>query len=449
MKNVFTYLDLLLVPVYLMLIILICLRIKSKNIGLFPEYKYFTKGVLFKLLSVSAFVSIYLFYYEGGDTVNYFRGAKAVSNLLIEDFEKGIAILFNTTNEYNNWNSFNKNTGFPSYYMWRDESTFSVSRYSAFFCLLGAKSFIITSFIVCCFSYIGVWKFYRLLNILYPGYEKGLAYIVLFLPSLAFWGSGIMKDSYTVSSACWITYNFYMVFILRKKVLINTTFLLINLLLIINMKPYVVLSLLPGIILWLNSAYLKQIKNRLLKILTLPILSVVILAIGLYVFQNLSTLMGVYGEVDTAIEQAQVIRSDLLRSDQYGTNNYDIGKFDGSLISLVSVAPNAIFTALFRPFLWEVGSPTMVFSAIENFILIIFTLYTLLRVSPFAVFRTFLKEPFLLYCLIFSILFAFGVGIAGTNFGAMVRYKTPLLPFFFSLVYIVGKLNKQSKAFKL
>ena len=200
---------------------------------------------------------------------------------------------------------------------------------------------------------------------------------------------------------------------------------------------------------WLNSAYLKQIKNRLLKIFTLPILSVLILVIGLYVFQNLSSLMGVYGEVDSAIEQAQVIRSDLLRSDQYGTNNYDIGKFDGSLISLISVAPNAIFTALFRPFLWEIGSPTMVFSAIENFILIIFTLFTLLRVSPFAVFKTFLKKPFLLYCLIFSILFAFGVGIAGTNFGAMVRYKTPLLPFFFSLVYIVGKLKKQSKAFKL
>ena len=27
------------------------------------------------------------------------------------------------------------------------------------------------------------------------------------------------------------------------------------------MKPYVILSLLPGIILWLNSAYLKKIKN--------------------------------------------------------------------------------------------------------------------------------------------------------------------------------------------
>ena len=423
-----------------MLILIISSRIKSKNISQFPEYKYFTKGIVFKLLGVSAFLSIYLFYYSGGgDTVNYFLGARAVGNLLLEDFEKGIAVLFGTSSYYNDWSSFSNSTGYPAYYMWRDSATFSVSRYSALFYLIGAKSFIITSFIVCCFSYIGIWKFYRLLNILYPGYEKGLAYIVLFLPSIAFWGSGIMKDSYTVSSACWLTYNFYMVLILRKKVLVNAIFLLINLFIIVNMKPYVVLSLLPGIILWLNSAYLKKIKNTLLKILILPLLFAGILIIGFYVFQNLSSLMGVYGEVDSAIEQAQVIRSDLLRSDQYGSNNYDIGKFDGSLISLISVAPNAIFTALFRPFLWEIGSPTMVFSAIENFILIVFTLLTLIKISPFTVFGILIKEPFLFYCLIFSVLFAFGVGIAGTNFGAMVRYKTPLMPFFFSMIYIIQK----------
>ena len=441
MGGILTYFDIILVPIYLTLILLICARIKFKNIAQFSEYKYFTKGVVFKLLGVSAFISIYLFYYGGGDTVNYFIGAKAVGNLLIEDFEKGIAVLFNTSSSYNHLSSFNSVTGYPAHYMWRDPSTFSVSRCSALFYLLGAKSFVTTSFLICCFSYIGVWKFFRLLNILYPGYEKGLAYIVLFLPSLAFWGSGIMKDSYTVSSACWITYNFYMVLILRKKVLINSIFLLINLFIIVNMKPYVILSLLPGIILWLNSAYLKKIKNIFLKILIFPLISVIILLIGLYVFQNLSSLMGVYGEVDTALEQAQVIRSDLLRTDQYGSNNYDIGKFDGSLISLLSVAPNAIFTALFRPFLWEIGSPTMVFSAVENFILIIFTFFTLIRVSPFTVLRTLIKEPFLFYCLIFSILFAFGVGIAGTNFGAMVRYKTPLMPFFFSIIYLLSKLK--------
>ena len=41
--------------------------------------------------------------------------------------------------------------------------------------------------------------------------------------------------------------------------------------------------------------------------------------------------MGVYGDVDSAIQQAQVIQDDLLREDQYGGNNYNIGELDGSL----------------------------------------------------------------------------------------------------------------------
>ena len=187
MEEILTYFDIILVPIYLLLILFISTRIKSKNIVKFPEYKYFTKGIFFKLLGVSIFVCIYLFYYDGGDTVNYFLGSRAVGNLITTDFEKGIAVLFNTSSNYNHLSSFNSITGYPAHYMWSDPSTFSVSRYSALFYLLGAKSFIITSFIVCCFSYIGIWKFYRLLNILYPGYERKLAYIILFLPSIAFW----------------------------------------------------------------------------------------------------------------------------------------------------------------------------------------------------------------------------------------------------------------------
>tara|TARA_B100000513_G_C11811040_1_gene155554 strand:- start:120 stop:581 length:462 start_codon:yes stop_codon:yes gene_type:complete len=152
--------------------------------------------------------------------------------------------------------------------------------------------------------------------------------------------------------------------------------------------------------------------------------------------------MGVYGDVDSAIQQAQVIQEDLLREDQYGTNNYKLGKLDGSLGGLISVAPVAIFTALFRPLIWEIGSPTMIFSVLENTFLIIFTFIILLRTSPFKLVKFLLNEPFLTYCFIFSILFAFGVGIAGTNFGALVRYKTPLVPFFFSMIFLVYVKNK-------
>ena len=233
-----------------------------------------------------------------------------------------------------------------------------------------------------------------------------------------------------------------MVFIKRKKVLTNLFFLIFNLFLIVNIKSYIIISLIPGMLLWINSAYLKNVSSILGKIFLFPLLFLLIFTLGIFAFDNVSSLMGVYGNMDTAIQQAQVIQDDLLREDQYGGNNYDIGELDGSVGGLISVAPVAIFTALFRPLFWEIGSPTMIFSVIENSILLVFTVIILIRISPIKLFRIVLKEPFLIYCFIFSLIFAFGVGVAGTNFGALVRYKTPLVPFFFTMIYILYKQSK-------
>jgi hypothetical protein len=152
--------------------------------------------------------------------------------------------------------------------------------------------------------------------------------------------------------------------------------------------------------------------------------------------------MGVYGNVDTAIQQAQIIQDDLLREESYGSNSYNIGKIDGSLGGMIGLAPIAVFTAIYRPLFWEIGSPIMVISAIENSILLIFTLFLIIRISPVKLVKILLQEPLLMYSFVFSVLFAFGVGIAGTNFGALVRYKVPLVPFFFTMIYMIYKLSK-------
>ena len=240
-----------------------------------------------------------------------------------------------------------------------------------------------------------------------------------------------MKDSYVLGATCWITYNFYSLFIVRKKIIYNLIFLVMNLFLIINIKSYIIISLIPGMLIWLNNAYLKKIKNSILKVLVFPILLIIITTLGVFATQNLSSLMGVYGDVDTAIQQAQIIQEDLLREEQYGGNNYDIGQLDGSIGGLISVAPLAIFTALFRPLFWEIGSPTMVLSVLGNTILIVFSFFIILRISPFKLIRILFDNPFILYCFIFSILFAFGVGIAGTNFGAFSKVQNPFTTFLF------------------
>ena len=433
------------VPIYLIGIFLLGGIIKVQNQKKFPEYKYFLTGLVFKILGVSSFILIYLFYYEGGDTVNYFVGSKALSDLAFIDFNRYYDIVVNNNLEWNNYVVFNSNTWYPPWYMWKDPKTFSVCRFTSFLCIISFNSFIVTSFFTACISYIGIWKIYRLFNIQYPNNEKILAYLILFLPTLIFWGGGIMKDSYVLGSTCWITYNFYQTFINRRKIFINSLLILFNGFIIINTKSYVLVSLIPGTLLWLNNSYLSGIKSNLAKFAVFPIIISCIIFAGIFLIQNLSGSMGVYGDVDTALEQAQIIQEDLLREDQYGGNNYDLGSLDNSFLGLISVAPIAVITALFRPFLWEIGSATMVLSAIENTILLVFTSILLMRISPIRLLRILFKEPFLMYCFMFSIFFAFGVGIAGTNFGALVRYKTPLVPFFFSMIFMLYKNSNLSR----
>ena len=436
--------DLFLFPVYLLGILIIAFWIKNRNKDRFYEYKYFVPALLFKIVGTIIFCLVYIYYYEGGDTISYFFGSRALSNLLVQDFNKGYEILFNTDSPLNHINSFNYATGYPPTYMFNGAETFNVCRYSVVFTFIGSRSFLITSILIASFSFVGVWKFYRLLNYLYPDYSKQFAFLILFLPSLAFWGSGIMKDSYVLCSTCWISYNFYMIFIRRKKLFWNIIFFAINLLIILNIKSYVILSLLPGMMLWLNNAYLISFKSFFIKLFVFPIITISIFSSAYFAFNNLSSFMGVYGDVDTAIQQAQIIQTDLLREEQYGANSYNIGEIDGSASNLLNVAPTAIFTALYRPLFWEIGSPTMLFSVIENTILLLFSIYILIITNPIRIIRYFIKDPFLLYCFIFSIFFAFGVGIAGTNFGALVRYKIPLIPFYFPMIFLLYKSRNKN-----
>ena len=92
----FLFADLFVATIYFIVIVGVASIIQSININKYPEYKYFTKGLIAKLTGVTVFCLVYVFYYEGGDTVNYFLGSKALVGVLFQDFDKGIALIFNS-----------------------------------------------------------------------------------------------------------------------------------------------------------------------------------------------------------------------------------------------------------------------------------------------------------------------------------------------------------------
>lgn len=442
MQSELGFFDFLIAPIYIIIFYLVCKRSTKKNIENKVYYKYLIKGLYLKLFGVILFVLFYQYYYSIGDTVSYFKGSRALVMAAKENLLKGVHLIFNTDSWMNDWSSFLSSGYTPPLYMWRDDGTFIVSRLTTIFYILGFGSFLVTSFFTCIFSYIGLWSLYSLFNEYYPNNHKIFFYTIIAVPSVLFWGGGIMKDSFVIGATSWATSSFFNVFIFKKKRITNALLLILNFVIIINIKSYVAISLFPAMILALLSISIKSLKSNVVKTILGPIIILIFASAFSLIFNNLSAIgIEQYQSVDETIEQAKIIQQDLLREEQYGSNNYYIGELDGTIGGMLKIAPMAIYTALLRPLPNDVGSVTMVISAIENTLIAIFILIVLVKTSPIRVFKSIGESPILIYSITFIIIFAFGVGIASTNFGALVRYKIPLVPFFLSFLYIVSKKN--------
>ncbi len=444
MGEVLSILDFILTPMYMLIIYLVAYQIKAKQIIRHPEYKYFVKGLTFKIFGGIAFALVYVFYYNGGDTHTYFLDSVVIGKMLFYKPMIGFSILANNLT-VENYAHFDWNTYWPHLYVWKDPNTFTVVRYSVILTLLGAKTYIPTTILLSCLSYVGIWKLFQLFNKLYHTHTRYLAIAILFMPSFVFWGSGIMKDTYIIGATCWITYNFYQIFISNKKVTLNIVLFIMNFIIILNIKPYVMGCLIPSMLLWINQAYIHKIKSALFKSIVFPFIILVIGFSGSFIFNEVSKSMGDYSSVDKVINKARVTQQDLLRESQYGSNSYDLGEINGSTSDILRIAPLAIFTTLYRPFVTEIGNPLMALSALENLSLLIFTIIIILKTKPVRMINILRQNPILQYSLIFSIMLAFGVGLATANFGALVRYKIPLVPFYFSALFLIYQISEKEK----
>jgi hypothetical protein len=60
-----------------------------------------------------------------------------------------------------------------------------------------------------------------------------------------------------------------------------------------------------------------------------------------------------------------------------------------------------------------------------------------------------MTNPTVAFCLGFSLIFAFAVGVSTYNFGTLVRYKIPMLPFFIIALILVDDLAKHERLKRL
>lgn len=404
--------------------------------------RYFFPALTVRILGALAVGFVYQFYYQGGDTFAYHtHGSRPLWEAIMESPSEGFRLLF-LNGEYGAgiWKTASK------IWYWNDSQSFFVIRLAAILDLLTFSSYSATAVLFSVIAFTGAWMLFSAFYRTHPTLHQWVAFAVLFVPSVVFWGSGIFKDTVTLAAVGGVTYSFHRL-VLEKRVKVGHILLLgLSVWVIFSIKKYILLCLLPALLLWFVASHFSLVRSVMLRMVMTPLVVAVTGLLAYYAILKVGEDDPRY-HISRLAETARMTAYDI----RYGWgartgegSGYTLGELDGTWQSMIRLAPEAINTSLFRPYLWEVRSPLMLLSAVEGLVFLSLTLRLLWRVR-WRVFA-YAQKPDVLFCLIFALIFAFAVGVSTFNFGTLSRYKIPMMPFFLlALGMIEAYWNKDRK----
>lgn len=432
MDWIFWY-DWILFPIYFIFIYIIFISWGRKHYS-GKKLKYFKQGILVKLLG-GLFFSIYHGYiFKGGDTFLFFDTGIKITDYFFTDIKRFVSLVFLPTEI--------TEPIFPDFLdgIILEENNFFSSRLTAILGVITFKAYFPTVLIFSALSYLGIWYAFTGISRLLPYLQKELAFIFLFIPSIILWGSGLGKDSLTYGGICLVFGAIIRIFLFSKpKVLRNLVLFFIGASIVVIIKSYVFYPFLPAFAIGIIAQKFINIKSKSTKIVLFPllfILSAVVIYFSYYIINSSDNF-----KLDTIAYKVLYTGSFLSNSEKSGST-YDLGVDLTSLsgfASLLPIFPNSIITTLFRPYVWEIKSAVMLLNGLENLVLILYFFITLIKRKIFGIIPIMMKNPLIISCLIYTIIFAGLVGITSGNFGTLVRYKIPCIPFFCIFLVVLNK----------
>jgi hypothetical protein len=401
---------------------------------------YLMKGFLLRLMGGVAFACVYFFYYNGGDTLNYFADSVVISDALVNDPYIGLQMLFSKINYAN-----------PDIYSYRNQMIFQsdqashfISRIAAVINLFTFDSFLATTLFFSLLGFIGNWYLFRTFCKLYPSLHKELSIGCLYLPSIIFWTSGIMKDTLCTLALCILFKLIVDIFVFNKSWYKRVFVMFICLWVLLSLKVYILLCFIPTVSIYINSIISNKIANPSIRKLFQPIFLITAVLVSYYTMDAISSndrKYNLYAIQETALVTANYIGKVSLQS---GGSYYSLGDLDFSPSNIPLLAIKAFNVTLYRPYIWEANNLFMVLSVLESLYFIYLTFLLIVWILKNMRSGINFFTPFTSFCFLFAFTFSFVVGVTSSNFGTLARYKSLMLPFFVCGVYVTIKQNSVS-----
>jgi hypothetical protein len=393
------------------------------------HYRYFLPGVYFKLFVALSFSLFYIFtYVGGGDTVAYWDGAVKLNNLFWDSPVNYLAELLDFKGAIGASAHFNKGTGYPPSWIYNEPESWLVCKIVSVFVIIGFKGYLALTFLFSYLSSLATWKFFELVRSFKLHKDGWLAVAILFIPSVAFWCSGISKDTLLyISLLLFICHFFRIIGAKEQRRKTSWIGLLFFGYLLWGIRPVMLMAALLPIVFALSARTLRRHVHSIpLRITMVTLLTVGLTFLGLFVFSNGGIINS--ETINQMIQEAAVVQQDFTNNTTYGVNRYQLDIVDYSLLGMVNAMPASIIAGLFRPFLWEAFIPSLFLNGLESLLFLFLLIRFFLRKKLWGRIQRIRKHELLIYLFFVMLFIAFFSGFTSILFGVLVRIRVFALP---------------------
>lgn len=392
------------------------------------------------ILKIAAGVSvglIYTYYYTDrltADTFKFFDDSKILfDSLQMKPFDflrmvsgigAGSAELQPYYDKMTNW--------YDTFSPYNDNRT--LIRLNAFLRIFSFGYYYVHVVFVCFLSLSGIIAVVKVFSREYPQKSFEIFAVFLLLPSVLFWGSGLLKDSLVVFSMGLVLYWFDQLLNSGQLKINQITMLIFSMFLLMITKFHVFVLILPLLTAWwvcVTTGFKPYL---------------VFCSATLSFFILIVAISFLFPEWNMAVRLAQKQEAFFnLASVTTAGSFIAIPKLEPDFISFILNAPAGFIFCLTRPFITDGGSVLIMVSAIENMVILLFCGYALFKLKFIEIKDKVLPWFSIFYTITFFVL----IGSVTPVLGAIVRYKAQALPFLVVFFIIASNTSLPKKLVNL
>lgn len=257
----------------------------------------------------------------------------------------------------------------------------------------------------------GAIAIYRVMLDAFPGRKLIILLATFLVPSFLYWTSGIHKEGLIFSGISTIVYCIYFGTKEKRLGFKRASLLVISLLLILTLRNFLIVILVPAMIAWI-------LANRK------PRYGLAIFA-GLYIVFAILFFTSRYIMPQVNLPQAVVNKQQEFKQLRPGGSTIPMKDLDPNVVSFIKNTPQAINLSTIRPYPSDVRHILSLAAAVEiNALLLLFLLFLFCRTNA----NPDGPKNLIYFCLFFSITLLLTIGFTVNNLGAIVRYRSVIMP---------------------